>query len=103
MKKVVFVLMGLMIVGALNLPVNGETYTGTVTLSDGTVEKNYFEPSDTIYYDITVLEDGAPLQQKDIHVDIVGDSEGWVWGETLTTDDYGQASGDWPSWGIWDP
>ncbi|MCD6461734.1 MAG: hypothetical protein J7L61_03220, partial [Thermoplasmata archaeon] len=102
MKKVVFVLMGLMIVGALNLPVNGETYTGTVTLSDGTVEKNYFEPSDTIYYDITVLEDGAPLQQKDIHVDIVGDSEGWVWGETLTTDDYGQASGDWPSWGIWD-
>ncbi|MCK5398367.1 MAG: hypothetical protein KAJ33_08970, partial [Thermoplasmata archaeon] len=72
-------------------------FTGTVTLRDswnGNVQ-DYFEPSDDIYFYVTVLDDGAPLQSQWVNVTIVGDGIiGEVFNLSYQTDSFGQFIGD---------
>ncbi|MDD4307242.1 MAG: MG2 domain-containing protein [Thermoplasmata archaeon] len=70
-------------------------FTGTVILYDGTYHaQDYFEPSDDIYFDVTVYDAGAPAQYEAVNVVIVGDGIiGEVFNDTYTTDSYGQFSG----------
>jgi hypothetical protein len=71
-------------------------YSGTIVFSDlsGHVQ-DYFEPSDWVVFDVTVLDGGVPLQGQTVDVVIVGDGTiGQVFSTTYDTNTYGQFTGD---------
>jgi len=72
-----------------------EPYTGSVVLMDGSAnEQDYFEPSDTIYFEVTVLDAGVPLQSQSVDMVIYGLAGiGEVFNTSYFTDSYGQFSG----------
>jgi len=92
----------ILIVGLLTLSTmvivpgtKAEPYTGSVVLMDGSAnEQDYFEPSDTIYFEVTVLDAGVPLQSQSVDMVIYGLAGiGEVFNTSYFTDSYGQFSG----------
>ncbi|MDG6220671.1 MAG: hypothetical protein QCI38_04395 [Candidatus Thermoplasmatota archaeon] len=81
--------------GLLAIPVSAQTYTGTLVLSTGGVEKNYFEPTNTITFTVNAYEDGAPLQSSTVRIVVVGRENGEVLNITRVTDDMGVATYNW--------
>ncbi len=82
-------------------------FSGSITLMDGWNGniQDYFEPNDDIYFDVTVLDDGLPLQNQWVDVVIYGYAGiGEVFNESYQTDSFGQFSGyDWEgSWNTHD-
>ncbi|MBA3044625.1 MAG: hypothetical protein KKH41_09450 [Candidatus Thermoplasmatota archaeon] len=73
-----------------------QPYTGTIVFSDlsGNVQ-DYFEPSDWVVFEVTVLDAGVPLQGQIVNVTIAGDGViGEVLNAPFTTNSYGQFTGD---------
>ena len=70
-------------------------FSGTISFNDGWNVQDYFEPGDGIYFDVTVLDDGSPLQYATVNVTIIGDG---IIGEVFNytsyeTDQFGQFDG----------
>jgi hypothetical protein len=72
-----------------------QPYGGSVTISDGTNIKDYFDLGEEVFFDVYATDDGIPLQ-GDINISIV-DSSGVEYHEgLLSTDQFGFAKGSWP-------
>lgn len=104
MKLKVMFIVGMLVVSAILVvqSIKAQPYTGSVILMDGYGhEQDYFEPSDSIYFEVTVLDAGVPLQSQTVDVIILGLAGiGEVFNNSYLTDSYGQFTGnDWD--GYW--
>ncbi|UCG70435.1 MAG: hypothetical protein JSV09_05320 [Thermoplasmata archaeon] len=79
-----------------------QTYGGSVETGEEEVApnqinyKDYFDYGEAVYYYVTATEDGVPLQNKPIVIEIVGpEGVGEVHNSTIWTDDQGKANGFW--------
>ncbi len=82
----------------MGVSVRAQPFTGSIVLMEGSYNvQDYFEPSDTIYFEVEVLDNGTPLQSQIVNVVIYGQAGiGEVFNRTYTTDSYGQFNGyDW--------
>jgi hypothetical protein len=104
MKLKAILVMSLLMVSALAVcpSTQAAPLTGTIVLMDGSDRvQNYFEPADTIHFDVTVLDAGGPLQYDVVTVVIYGYAGiGEVFNYTYSTNNYGQFSG-WSSDDYW--
>ncbi|GEM_PF-4188310 len=91
-------------VSAMTPRTMAEPFTGSLGIRDSNdVERNYFDPTESVYFYITAYDAGAPLQYADVDVEVVGDTNGLQFSDTVQTDAYGHAETHWfGGYGAWE-